>query len=59
MGRRPAQGGPAGMTVAMGMTTVRVRTHYDWSGDEAGAQTHVHHAADDLASWLEGVAGAA
>jgi len=40
---------------AMGMTTVWVRTHYDWSGDEADEHTHVHHATDDLTGWLESV----
>jgi len=43
---------------AMGMTTVWVRTHYDWSGDADDAQPHIHHATDDLTAWLEGVAGA-
>lgn len=44
---------------AMGMTTVWVRTGYEWSSDgatdEAGA--HVHHTTDDLTGWLEGVVG--
>lgn len=40
------------------MTTVRVRTHYDWSADADDTHAHVHHATDDLTGWLEGVAGA-
>jgi putative hydrolase of the HAD superfamily len=42
---------------AMGMTTVWVRTHYDWSGDDDDEHSHVHHATDDLAGWLTGVIG--
>jgi putative hydrolase of the HAD superfamily len=40
---------------AMGMTTVWVRTHYSWSGDEAEDPDHVHHKTDDVTGWLEGV----
>jgi len=45
MGRRPAQGGPARITTALGMSTVWVHIHYDWSGDDSeDAYAHVHHA---------------
>jgi len=44
---------------AMGMTTVWVRTHYDWSGDEAEDPPHVHHKTNDVTEWLQGVVGAA
>jgi putative hydrolase of the HAD superfamily len=44
---------------AMGMTTVWVRTHYGWSGDEAEDPDHVHHITDDVTAWLEGVVPAA
>lgn len=43
---------------AMGMTTVWVRSHYSWSGDDAEDHPHVHHKTDDLTDWLEGVVGA-
>ena len=43
---------------AMGMTTVWVRTHYNWSGEEAADPDHVHHVTDDVTAWLEGVVGA-
>ncbi len=43
---------------AMGMTTVWVRTHYDWSGDEGDDPAHIHHATEDLTGWLERVVGA-
>ena len=42
----------------MGMTTVWVRTHYDWSGDGKEDPAHVHHATEDLTAWLAGVVGA-
>ena len=42
---------------AMGMTTVWVRTHYNWTGDDAQDPDHVHHMTDDLTRWLEGVVG--
>ncbi len=44
---------------AMGMTTVWVRTHFEWSNDGATDEVadHVHHTTDDLTGWLEGVAG--
>ena len=44
---------------AMGMTTVWVRTGYEWSGAGQDDHAHVHHATDDLTGWLEGVAPAA
>ncbi len=44
---------------AMGMTTVWVRTHYSWSGDETESPPHIHHRIDDLTDWLTGVVGAA
>ncbi len=40
---------------AMGMTTVWVRTHYNWSGDGEQEPAHVHHATDDLVVWLDTV----
>lgn len=40
----------------LGMTTVWVRTENDWGRDGAH-EDYVHHIADDLASWLEGVLG--
>jgi len=40
---------------AMGMTTVWVRTHYNWSGDTDGMTGYVHHQTDDVATWLGGV----
>ncbi len=40
----------------LGMTTVWVRTENDWGRDGAD-QAYVHHVADDLADWLEGVLG--
>ena len=36
---------------ALGMTTVWIRTDSAW-GAEGAAGVHVHHATDDLASWL-------
>ncbi len=44
---------------AMGMTTVWVRTAYEWSNDGARdeAGDHVHHMTDDLTGWLENVVG--
>ncbi len=42
---------------ALGMQTVWVRTHYNWSGDEAEDPDHVHHVTDDVTAWLEGVVG--
>ena len=42
----------------MGMTTVWVRTHYDWSSDGQDEHPHVDHATDDLVAWLEGIAPA-
>ena len=44
---------------ALGMTTIWVRTHYDWSAGAAGDSDHVHHITDDVTAWLEGVAPAA
>ncbi|HEB80036.1 MAG TPA: pyrimidine 5'-nucleotidase [Rhodospirillales bacterium] len=41
---------------ALGMTTVWVRTNYDW-GREGSDGGHVHHIADNLIEWLEGAAG--
>ncbi len=41
---------------AMGMTTVWVRTGHQW-GAIGSDQDYVHHVADDLVDWLEGVAG--
>jgi len=43
---------------AMGMTTVWVRTHYNWSGDEVKDPDHVHHTTDDVTEWLVALAGA-
>jgi hypothetical protein len=37
------------------MTTVWVRTHYSWSGDEEEDPDHVHHITDDVTEWLEGI----
>ena len=44
---------------ALGMTTVWVRTHYSWAGDEAEDPDHVHHVTDDVTAWLETVVPAA
>lgn len=44
---------------ALGMTTVWVRSHYSWSGDEAEDHPHIHHKTNDVTEWLEGVVGAA
>jgi hypothetical protein len=43
---------------AMGMTTVWVRTHYNWSGDGEEDPDHVHHTTEDLTAWLAAIAGA-
>ena len=43
---------------ALGMTTVWVRSHYSWSGDEAEDHPHVHHKTNDVTEWLQGVVGA-
>ncbi|MBE0533021.1 MAG: pyrimidine 5'-nucleotidase [Rhodospirillales bacterium] len=40
---------------ALGMTTVWLRNDTDW-GRTGAADGHVHHVADDLIAWLEGVA---
>ncbi len=40
---------------ALGMTTVWVRTHYNWTGDDAQDPNHVHHVTDDVTAWLEEV----
>jgi putative hydrolase of the HAD superfamily len=37
---------------ALGMATVWLRTHHDWSHDDSDGD-HVHHATDDLVDWLE------
>jgi putative hydrolase of the HAD superfamily len=44
---------------ALGMTTVWVRSDSDWgrAGLEHG-DGHIHHVADDLVAWLDGVAAA-
>lgn len=39
----------------MGMTTVWVRTHYNWSGDTDEETDYVHHQTDDVAAWLDGM----
>jgi hypothetical protein len=36
---------------------VWVRTHYNWSGDEAKDPEHVHHTTDDVTEWLVALAG--
>jgi putative hydrolase of the HAD superfamily len=41
---------------ALGMTTVLVRTDSQWAQDAADGD-HVHHVIDDLAEWLEILAG--
>jgi putative hydrolase of the HAD superfamily len=48
-----------GPAAALGMTTVWVRSDSDWgrAGLENGDE-HIHHVADDLVAWLEGVAAA-
>jgi putative hydrolase of the HAD superfamily len=38
---------------AMGMSTVWVRTHYNWAGDDEDDAEHVHHTTDDVTKWLE------
>ncbi len=38
----------------LGMTTLLVRTDFDWAQDGADGE-HVHHVTDDLVAWLEGV----
>ena len=48
-----------GPAAAMGMTTVWIRTHFEWSSDDEDDPAHVDHATDDLATWLEGVVGVA
>lgn len=40
---------------ALGITTVWVRTHYNWSGDEAEDPEHVPHVTEDVTAWLEGI----
>lgn len=41
---------------ALGMTTVWVRSEHAWATDGADAE-HVHHTAEDLVSFLRGLAG--
>ncbi len=41
---------------AMGMTTVWVRNHFEWSSDGDENEPYIHHKTDDLVAWLEGVA---
>lgn len=43
---------------AMGMSTVWVRTHYNWAGDDEEDPEHVHHTTDDVTAWLEGLVSA-
>ena len=44
---------------ALGMVTVWLRTDAAWAQPVNGDTTHIHHVVDDLARWLEGVAGPA
>ena len=36
---------------ALGMATVWLRTHYEWSHDGSDGE-HIHHVTDDLVAWL-------
>jgi len=41
----------------LGMTTILVATDTDWAAEDAIGE-HVHHRADELVAWIEGVADA-
>lgn len=41
---------------ALGMTTVWLRNHYEWSHDGSEGE-HIHYVADDLVQWLSALPG--